>query len=75
MPKKNGLDVAKEIMALNPNQNIVFISSFGSHLKSMISELGWDKRVQFVEKPFSSIELVNKIEQQFKESTQKIVVQ
>ena len=74
MPKKNGLDVAKEIFVQNPNQNICFISSFGDELESKIADLGWKKKVQFVEKPFSSAGLVKKVENQFKESTQKITV-
>ncbi len=73
MPKKNGIDTAKEIMEINPNQSIVFISSFGDQLESLIFELGWDNKVQFVEKPFSSVELANKVERQFRESTQKIL--
>lgn len=72
MPKKNGLDAAKEILAINPKQNIVFISSFGDQLESQIEDLGWSKKVQFVEKPFSSVALVNKVEQQHSESLQKI---
>lgn len=72
MPKKNGLDAAKEILAINPKQNIVFISSFGDQLESQIEDLEWGKKVQFVEKPFSSVALVNKVEQQYSESLQKI---
>ena len=72
MPKKNGIDAAKEILAINPKQNIIFISSFGDQLESQIEDLGWGKKVQFVEKPFSSVVLVNKVEQQYSESLQKI---
>lgn len=72
MPKKNGLDVAKEIFVQNPNQSICFISSFGDELESKIADLGWKNKVQFVEKPFSSAGLLKKVEKQFKESTQKI---
>lgn len=74
MPKKNGLEAAKEIMEINPNQSIVFISSFGDQLESMILDLGWENKVQFVEKPFSSVDLANKVEKQFKESLQKVLV-
>lgn len=74
MPKKNGIDVAKEIFAINPKQNIVFISGFSDQLESQIEDLGWGKKVQFVEKPFSSVALVNKVEQQYFESLQKIPV-
>lgn len=72
MPKKNGIDTAKELFAINPKQNIVFISGFGDQLESQIDDLGWGKKVQFVEKPFSSVALVNKVEQQYSESPQKI---
>jgi DNA-binding response OmpR family regulator len=74
MPKKNGIDTAKEILAINSKQNIVFISSFGDQLESKIEDLGWDKKFQIIEKPFSSVILVNKIEQQYNESLQKIPV-
>lgn len=74
MPKKNGLDVAKEILEQNPNQNLFFISSFGDEVESKIADLGWNKKVQFVEKPFSSDGLVKKVEKQFKESGQKITI-
>lgn len=72
MPKKNGLDAAKLILEQNPNQSICFISSFGDEVESQIADLGWSKKVQFVEKPFSSDGLVKKVEKQFKESGQKI---
>lgn len=74
MPKKNGLEAAKVILEQNPSQNICFISSFGDEVESKIVDLGWDKKVQFVEKPFSSDDLVKKVEKQFKESLQKIIV-
>ena len=74
MPKMNGLEAARQIMEINPNQNILFISSFGDELESKIAELGWGKKIQFVEKPFSSVSLVNKVEKQIRESGQKIVV-
>jgi two-component system cell cycle response regulator CpdR len=72
MPKTNGLDVAKEIFSKTPNQNVCFISSFGDELESEIADLGWGKKVQFVEKPFSSDGLIKKVERQFRESGQKI---
>ncbi|MEM2160913.1 MAG: response regulator [Candidatus Nitrosotenuis sp.] len=62
MPKKNGFDTAKEILAMNPHQKILFISSFGDELESKIADLGWDNTPQFVEKPFSSVDLVQKAE-------------
>lgn len=62
MPKKNGLDTAKEILTMNPHQKILFISSFGDELESKITDLGWDNMLQFAEKPFSSVDLVQKVE-------------
>ena len=61
MPKKNGFDTAKEILAAKPGQPILFISSFGDELESKIQETGWSN-VQVMEKPFSAISLVNKVE-------------
>lgn len=72
MPKKNGFDTAKEILAKNPTQKILFISGFGDEVESQIEEAGWRKNIQVVEKPFSSTSLVNKVEQVFQESAQKI---
>lgn len=72
MPKKTGAQAAKEILAKNPNQKILFISGFGDEVESQIEEAGWRKNIQVVEKPFSSTSLVNKVEQVFQESAQKI---
>lgn len=68
MPKKNGFEAAKEIMAINPNQCIFFISSFGDEIASKIAGMGWRNKTQFVEKPFSSAMLLNKVEKQYQES-------
>lgn len=67
MPKKNGFEAAKEIMAINPTQCIFFISSFGDEIASKIAEMGWKEKTQFVEKPFSSAVLLNKVEKQHRE--------
>lgn len=76
MPKKNGFDTAKEILTKNPNQNILFISGFGDEIESKIEESGWGKNIQMVEKPFSTISLLNKVERDYKDAiTQKILLQ
>lgn len=71
MPKKNGFDTAKEILSINPNQKILFISGFGDEIESKIQEAGWSKNIQVVEKPFSAVSLVSKVEQEFKQEPSK----
>lgn len=59
MPIKNGLDTAKEILEINPNQKIIFISAD----ENMVADLKirWASRelgvAAFINKPFS----VNKL--------------
>lgn len=66
MPKKNGFDVAKEILTANQNQKILFISGFGEEVESKIEDAGWRKNIQVIEKPFSAVTLMSKVEQECK---------
>lgn len=74
MPKKTGFDVAKEILKVRPSQKILFITGFGDELESKIVELGKDKDIGILEKPFNSSSLIEKIEQAFKEETNKVLL-
>jgi predicted transcriptional regulator/CheY-like chemotaxis protein len=61
MPKRDGIDVAKEILMLNPKQRIIFASAY---LKDTILE-SWSSLGQVVEllpKPFDIDVLINTIE-------------
>lgn len=61
MPKMNGLDVAKEIFAVNPHQRIVFASAYHRDiLLESIEKL--NRLVQVLNKPFSEQVLIGTIE-------------
>ena len=61
MPKKDGLEVAKEILALNPTQRIIFASAYVKEtLKESVKELR--QVVELVQKPFLPEALVDVIE-------------
>ncbi|MHA2233612.1 MAG: response regulator [Candidatus Hodarchaeales archaeon] len=57
MPKKDGLLVSKEILAIDPKSTIIFISADTS-VKSQALSMG---AVAFLEKPFSFRELLTAI--------------
>lgn len=61
MPKKHGLEVAKEILALNPSQRIIFASAYVREtLKESVKELR--QVVELMQKPFLPEALVDVIE-------------
>ena len=61
MPKKNGLDVAKEILAIVPKQRIIFASAYVENtLKDSIKKL--KQIVELMQKPFSLQTLLDTIE-------------
>ena len=61
MPKKNGLDVAKEILAIVPKQRIIFASAYVENtLKDSIKNL--KQIVETLQKPFALQALVDTIE-------------
>jgi CheY-like chemotaxis protein len=61
MPEINGLDVAKEILSINPHQRIIFASSYvNDDLKELAKCLGYT--VEFLQKPFSLSQLINILE-------------
>jgi DNA-binding response OmpR family regulator len=61
MPKKNGLDVAKEIISIVPKQRIIFASGFVENtLQDSIKTL--KKIVELMQKPFALQALVDTIE-------------
>lgn len=61
MPKKDGLEVAKEILALNPSQRIIFASAYVEEtLRESIKEL--NQVVELMQKPFLPEALVEVVE-------------
>src|SRR5918999_973440 len=61
MPKKDGLQVAKEILEINPKQRIIFASAYVVEtLTESIKEL--KKVVELMQKPFSISALVDTVE-------------
>ena len=63
MPKKNGFEVARKIMATNPNQKIMIITSFDDAISAKLKQDGMIKNITVIEKPFNSSVLIKKIEQ------------
>lgn len=61
MPKKDGLEVAKEILKLYPEQRIIFASAYiKESLEDCVNEL--DQIVELMQKPFEPDVLVDTIE-------------
>ncbi len=62
MPDRNGLEVAKEILAINSHQRIIFVSAFVEDwLFDSIKQL--KSPVEFLQKPVSNKVLIDAIEQ------------
>jgi len=61
MPRKNGLQTAEEILALNPHQRIIFASAYleGTILAS-VKQLG--RIIEVIKKPFPLEKLIDVIE-------------
>jgi CheY-like chemotaxis protein len=61
MPNKDGLEVAKEILSLNPSQRIIFASAYVKEtLKESVKELR--QVVELMQKPFLPSALVDVLE-------------
>jgi CheY-like chemotaxis protein len=61
MPKMNGLEVAKEIFAVNPHQRIIFASAYlRDTLLESVEKL--NRLVEVLNKPFSKQVLVDTVE-------------
>jgi CheY-like chemotaxis protein len=61
MPKKDGLETAKEILALDPSQRIIFASAYVEQtLRESIKELS--QIVELIQKPFLPEALVEVVE-------------
>jgi len=61
MPKKDGMEVAKEILGKNPHQRIIFASAYvRDSLEDMVKQL--KQVVELLQKPFEPSALVDTIE-------------
>ena len=61
MPKKDGLEAAKEILELNPRQRIVFASAYVKEtLEDSVKQL--KQVVELMQKPFEADTLADTIE-------------
>ena len=61
MPDRNGLQVAKEILTINPHQRIIFVSAFIEEwILDSIKEL--KVTPEFLQKPISNRNLIDAIE-------------
>lgn len=69
MPKKTGIEVAKEIIKVKPKQKILFITGFGEEIESKLHEFGDSKNIIVLEKPFNSSSLTDALEHIIKEQT------
>ena len=61
MPRKDGMQVAKEILEINPKQRIIFASAYVEEtLEDTVKQL--KQVVELMQKPFGADALVNTIE-------------
>ncbi|MFN3654288.1 MAG: response regulator [Candidatus Nitrosotenuis sp.] len=61
MPKKSGVEVAKEILDKRPNQRIIFASAYD--INSLLKAPGtMAESVEVLQKPFSLNAMINKIQ-------------
>jgi two-component system cell cycle response regulator CpdR len=61
MPRKTGIEVAKEILGLRGNQRIIFLSAYAQKILGDADNVKEDT-IQILQKPFSLDFLVKKIE-------------
>lgn len=64
MPKKNGVQVAKEILELRPHQKIIFLSAFGNGVLDDAADT-LKNAIEIIQKPFSLEFLINKLENNY----------
>ncbi|MEP6577109.1 MAG: response regulator [Nitrososphaerota archaeon] len=61
LPDINGLEVAKEILTLNPHQRIIILSAYASDILSQGSDRA-SKPIEVLEKPISNDVLIGTVE-------------
>ena len=60
MPRMKGLDVAKEIFDLNPQQRILLVTGYVQSMIGHVKELG--HKVELLSKPFPSLAMIRQVE-------------
>lgn len=60
MPIKDGVTLTKEILQLNPEQRVIFVTAYGSELLEKVKD--FDQKVEILTKPLPLTALVAKIE-------------
>ena len=61
MPKMNGLEVAKEIISLNPHQRIIIASAYSGNIFEEAADF-FTLPLEILQKPFSTSTLINILE-------------
>ena len=61
MPRKTGMETAKDILKLRKNQRIIFLSAYGEQILQDSQDVKEDT-IQIIQKPFSLDFLLKKIE-------------
>ncbi len=62
LPRMTGIDVAKQILQLRPNQRIIFATAFGNDVLHKLGDLHRDKKFELLEKPFSPQIIIHQVE-------------
>ncbi len=69
MPRKTGIETARDILNLRKNQRIIFLSAYGEKILQDAHDVKEDT-IQIIQKPFSLSFLLKKIEGRIRNSRQ-----
>ncbi len=73
MPRMKGLDVAKEILTINPKQRILLVTA---HVQEMIKDVRFlPGKIELMSKPFPSLAMIRQVEGLAKHRLQKRLTQ
>lgn len=60
MPRMQGTEVAKEILELNPNQRILFVTGHVKEMMKGVKAIG--KKIELLQKPFPTLAMIRQVE-------------
>ena len=60
MPRMQGTDVAKEILSINPNQRILFVTGHVKEMMKGVKEIG--EKIELLQKPFPVKAMIHQVE-------------
>lgn len=60
MPRMQGTKVAKEILELNPDQRILFVTGHVTEMMKGVKEIG--KKIELLQKPFPILAMIRQVE-------------